>query len=312
MASCPQRGSGPKTQLGPGGTLSEQQKRQFRQMRFSNKNGTSSKVDPKSYGYVSRGDDNILQTSDTAQREYFDWILETFKQVGRTESASTSNISSSSSVDSEQALASLRKLREAFLHQPPNEFSKKVHLFSVRVSSAVGHYQTYVPSIQYLLSDGCGLLTPTEQSEIASVMVLHVCHRNGHVAESLRIFNQYLDPHKDARILQTILAWASGDYHTWMSLYNSESDHSLFAVMTMGLPRIVEHMVACFDATYYTYGMSDLKKCLPKGVTWEEFRERYAVSWEVEDDTVHIRRRQPRVKSQPDASPQPNANKGEV
>ncbi|OBA21903.1 hypothetical protein METBIDRAFT_38975 [Metschnikowia bicuspidata var. bicuspidata NRRL YB-4993] len=262
-------------------------------------------VDPALYGYISRGEDSRLQHSETAQREYFDWILETFRQVENSGLAAVAECAEKMSADlgikgssasSEQVLPSLRKLREALLHSPPSEFSKKVHLFSVRVSSAVGHYQTYVPSIQYLLADGRSLLTRTERKEMASILVLHVTHRTGDTSEGFRLFFQYLNPHKECRILQAIVAWAQGDYHAWMELYNSESDHSVFAIMTMGLATMMRHMIECFNGAYYTYSLEDLERCLPKGVTWAEFRERYNVPWELEDNTVHIRRRQVRGK----------------
>lgn len=288
-------------------TLTEKQKQQARKERFApeNERSRSPALDilaaHRKYGFVSRGEESRLQKSVQAQREYFDWILETFRQVEKaglalspssTEAFRGGAWSQQSSANSEQVLTSLRKLREALLHQKPCEFSKKVYLFSVRVSSAVGHYQTYVPSIQYLLGDARMLLSATERSEVASILVLHVSHRNERNSEALGLFFTHLDAEKDARTLATVLAWAQGDYHAWMSLYNSESDHLVFAVMSMGLPRMMQHMVACFGDSFFTYKMTDFKECLPKGVTWEAFKEKYGVTWELEDDTVHIRRRQ--------------------
>lgn len=277
----------------------------MRQKRFLEENTTKT-ADPKLYGFVSRGEDNRLQKSELAQRAYFDWILETFKQVDKSDVAPKQGSVVGNRADklnnaasSEQILASLRKLREALLHQGASEFSKKVHLFSVRVSSAVGHYQTYIPSIQYLLSDARSLLTSGEYSEVASLLVLHVAHRNSNNCEALRLFFHHLDPHKHSRVLRTILAWGLGDYHAWMHLYNTESDHSMFAVMSMGLPAMLAHMVACIRTSYFTYPWEDLKKDLPKGLGWDELKHLHADSWELEGGIVHVRKRQrPRPKIQ--------------
>lgn len=226
------------------------------------------------YGFVSRGDDNRLQASEKARRDYFDSILESFD----------------SGDDNSAVLAGLRKVREALLHRKPDEFAKSVFLFSVRVGSTLGHYQTYIPSINYLLSEAQSLLSESEREEIAALLVLHVSHCNNDGARALSVFHEHFES-KHTKTYRALMAWIQQDYVLWLSLYNAETNPSHFAVMTLGLQRMMEHMVVCFDAAFFTYSKHDFESLLPKATTWATFREKYGVKWEEQEEVLVIRRR---------------------
>lgn len=302
---------------------SEEDKRKQRQLRFSK----PSKPKNSEYGFVSRGEDSRLQVSEDARREYFDWILDTFsefceqnegsplgslpregtelkekkvkgkaeksekseKETEKSESIDSANTISTAGVD--KILTSLRKLREALLYKQPDEFSKKVFLFSVRVSSSVGHYQTYVPTINHLLSHA-SLLSPSEHRELATLLVLHVSHCNKQNAKALELFFEHLDTVKDARILATLRSFITGDYYTWLDIYNSETGHSIFAIMTFGLLHMMSHMVKCVSALYFSVSEAEIRaKFLPRGIDIETFQKRYSSGWRVDEGMVVVRER---------------------
>lgn len=257
-------------------------------------------LQPPRYGFVSRGEDSALQSSEDAQREYFEWILRNFECQESKQGDSEPNRSSlpeigtksppkaATSIDS--TVTNLRKLREAMLHQKPSEFSVKVHLFSIRVSAPVGHYQTYVPSINYLLA--CPeLLSASEVSEIAILLVLHISHHNIENEKAFRVFEQYLLKLENGNVYEVLVAWASLDYYNWIRLYNSESDHCIHAIMAGGLSKILSHMAECMTKLYFSIPAGELQRFLPENVTHSEYREKYAPLWSEEGANVVIRRR---------------------
>lgn len=254
---------------------------------------------PPLYGFVSRGEDSRLQTSEHAQREYFDWILQTFNQTSEEKTTKVKDANEKASSEStakcivsvDSTLSALRKLREAILHQKPSEFSVKVHLFSVRVSTPVGHYQTYVPSINYLLSS-IDMLSEIEVSEVATLLVLHISHDNNENEKAFRVFDHYLLRERNRLIYKLLVAWATGDYYTWLKMYNSEPGHSIQAIMTGGLTRMMAHMVECMTRSFFTVSIRDFEeKFLPCGVTLGEFVEKYAPNWHEEAANLVIRQR---------------------
>lgn len=272
---------------------SDKLKKAARAQRFGNSVQTG-KEQPYCYGFVSRGSEGLLQHSEQAQREYFDAILENFK-ASRTEKH---NLKWSSKPETRaddagltSLLTNLRKLREALLHKPPDDFTKKVHLFSLRVSSAIGHFETYIPSINYLTHEARSLLTSAEHREIMTLRVLHLAHKNGANNRALETFFEHLDPQKDSRVFSTLVSWLLGDYSLWMLMYNSESDHAIHCAMSLGLSQMMKHMIDCFSKSFFTYRYDDFMKFLPRGMSWEDFRSEYSTPWTVEDNIITVRRR---------------------
>lgn len=207
---------------------------------------------------------------------------------GKNSKGSVYSKANDGSLDS--TLASLRKLREAMLHQKPTTFSVKVHLFSVRISAPIDHYQTYIPSINYLLASG--LLTDDEMEEIATLLVLHVSHCNHQDAQAFRIFDQHLLRDKNSHLYSVLVAWTTGDYHNWVAKFNGECDHCVHAIMARGLPKMMAHMVMCMTKSYFTLSVQDFKEeFLPKGMGVGEFIEKYALQWKEEEGKVVIRQR---------------------
>lgn len=188
----------------------------------------------------------------------------------------------------DQILSSLRKLREALLHLPPDEFSKKVHIVSVRISANMGHFQTYLPSMKYLLENCEHLLSPVEIVEMATLMVLHLVHFSDDVLLALKYYFKYLEE-DGIDTKEVIMSWIHKDYYTWTVLYNKEMDNLRSKLMSMGVKKMVTHMVECMQKSYFNYPLKAL--ILPRGVSFEELQKNYGVSWEKNQDNIIIRAR---------------------
>lgn len=265
------------------------------------------------YGFVSRGDDHRLQQSDSARRAYFEEIMSSFvvyaNNLGPELRAWLQNVEKTDQedgwiVDATQALSladknkctvnqilmALRKLREALLSSETDAFAKRVFLFSVRIAASMGHYQTYIPSIHYLLHRARPLLTPTEMSELATLLSLHLAHFNQHNTKALETYHQY--KLNDRQLFKALKSWSTGDYFTWVKIYNSECDACKSAVMAMGLPHMMSHLINVIQSSYFTVTKSYLEQhVLPDGVVYDDLVQKYRCQWQLDNDIVIVRKR---------------------
>lgn len=301
-------------------TEEEAEKMKQRSMRFAKKDESAR----PQYGFLSRGEDDRLQKSDKHRRELFNQILKSFaafctqaevnnnisefvsqklkqlsieeknveqaekgKGKGDEDKGRRKEVDKTLSMDS--ILTSLRKLREALIHTTVDDFSKEVFLFSIRISTNIGHYQTYIPSINFLLS--LNKLTKEETREVASLLILHVLHFNQEFNFSIRLFYKYLDPEIDQKVLTVIRSYMVKDYYTWTNLYNEEVDSAASAMMRYGVKHMVQVIIDCLSNSYFSMDLKELEKFLPNGVTYETIMKEHKLMWQKEGNNIMIRQR---------------------
>lgn len=304
----------------PNGDVTEEEAEKMKQrsMRFAKKDEPVR----QQYGFLSRGEDDRLQKSDKHRRELFNQILKSFaafctqvevnnnisefvsrklKQLSIEETTEEKSGDEDKNrkkedgnkpdkaVSMDSILTSLRKLREALIHTTVDDFSKEVFLFSIRISVNVQHYQTYIPSINFLL--GLNKLTKEETKEVASILVLHVLHFNQEYNFSIRLFYKYLDPETDQKVLSVIRSYMANDYYTWTKLYNEEVGSAASAMMRYGIKRMVQVIVECLSSSYFSMDVRELEKLLPNGVTYETITKEHKLMWQKEGNNIVIRQR---------------------
>ncbi|CUM47386.1 uncharacterized protein AC631_01259 [Debaryomyces fabryi] len=288
--------------------LVDEEKLKLRKSRFSNdnKNYKSTKVQ---YGYVSRGEDNRLQKSHSERLHFFNHIVNSFIRYSNANTASdlsrdfdrfisksdippddSAGILEEPTIDS--ILNNLRKLREALLHERANAFTKKVFLFSIRVSVNMGHYQTYIPSITYLLhSNNSLLLEDVEKQEIATILVLHTAHFNEENSKALQLYFKYINP-SEIKTMKILKSWINSDYYNWIQYYNSETDNGKAFVMKFGLPRMAHHMINAINKSYFSFKLKDFQDIyLPNGLSYAQLSDKYKTNWKLDNDTIIVRER---------------------
>jgi len=186
----------------------------------------------------------------------------------------------------DKTLMSLRKLREALLKYPCDEFSKSVFLYSIRISTRVGHYQTYIPSINYLLKN-LSILKPAELNEIASVYVLHLAHFSNNNVLALEAFHKYSND--DLKLHQILKAWRTMDYYTWFKLFHAEKDIMYHKMMSFGKDKMMKHSIKCMQKSYFQLPKSYIEEVFHVG--FEELQKDYHCEWALNEQMVVIRSR---------------------
>lgn len=297
-------------------TPEEQEKNKQRLARFA-----KSKSAPKDeFGLVSRGNDTRLRNNEHDRVEFYRQILFQFvrfcscstpnslhlglsKLINEEDYQSIDNTDSDfpkpENVTMDSILLSTRKLREALLCDPPSAFHKKVFMFSVRISSVLGHYQTYIPSINYLILHRAELdLSDLEFEEIATILILHLVHLNENIPRAIQLYFRYI-PHKK-EILTVIQSWINGNYYHWVRIYNEERNEAIVSLMKLGHDKMVRRLIKTISCCYYTLQKSDLEQnYLPHDLNFDELVSKHKINWKLSDDgkTVIIRERKKKVVS---------------
>lgn len=280
----------------------EESKKLERAARF----GESRKYGSEEYGFVSRGEDDRLQKSSKEREKFFDKILKKFISYCETtdtstlseelksilDQASDQKVEKMENVTMDSILSSLRKLREAMINCKCDKFTVKVFLFSIRISANIGHYQTYLPSIYFLLQqEDDKLLLKAEKREIVTLMILHLSHFNKNNSKALKEYFRYFQDDEDDQLLRTLKSWSTGDYFNWIRSYNNENDIAKSTIMRFGINTMIERMVKTINMSYFHLDLDYLTRSLPSGITFDVLKEKHNVTWKLDGKNLIIRER---------------------
>lgn len=293
----------------------EAKKMELRRARFNTTPAKSS----KDYGLASKGD-TTLQSSEKKRIEYFDEIVNAYTSFQLQENENrvrNMNIDGKVTQNDQlgrsggrfiadrqdprpevaSTLRKLRILREALMSHRPNEFSKKVFMFSVRVGAKCRQFETYVASILYLINNATGLLDPEEKTEIVSLLILHVSHCNLDSNGAMNLFFQHLDIQKNIYLYRLLQAWVTDDYYYWMKAFKEENDIATLSIMSFGLERMSKIMIECINGAYFTYPLKGIENILPKEIKWQVFKRRFEIQWVEANGNLTIKTRNKPLKS---------------
>ena len=290
----------------------------------------SNKTTSKSYGFISRGESSALQHSRKEREKYFETIIDNFTKYCEGNSSSSlsqefrkyidregekdkkdnklhenehendsksqkenhSLHNTNTSIDS--ILLSLRKLREALINIPIDDFTIKAFLLSIRIAANVGHYQTYVPAINFLLAHKRHLETQ-EEHEISTLLVIHIVHFNNDYHKAINLYFKHFTNNGSTKLLTIIQSWFLNDYYNWVKLYNSEVDNARSRIMSFGVKSIISTIISTLELAYFNIDCNYLnQKILPNGVDLSILQKSYGVKWVTKDNNVVIRERRKR------------------
>lgn len=269
----------------------------------------------QSYGLLSKGNSNSLQTSEHDRQEYFDSIQTHFLQLAVSVNDPkivpyARNITVSKNLVEEittapinvvpidTILMQLRVLREAILSIPPTEFHKHVLIYSILVSALYGHYQTYTPSFLTLINDVLPELYETTQLEdyfhddsqfqlVCTIYIYHLIHYANDPVEAFRLLGQYFSP--ESPIYEFIGSWTDKDYFQWRRAFDNESDPALHRIMAFGEITMAQAALAKVGKSYHRMERNELEHTI--GMQWPSITQKLGCEWQLENDFVYIRKR---------------------
>lgn len=267
----------------------------------------------QSYGLVSRGHSNPLQTSESERINFFNNIQEKFLQL--TLSTRTQRVidyarditinkelldqdlqAPADVITIDNILMQLRVLREAILSLPPTDFHKDVLIFSILVSAVYGHYQTYTPAFLTLLNDILPELLDTAQLEdyyredefqrVCTIYIYHLVHYADDCASAFQLLGQYYSP--ESPLYEFIGCWVDRDYFQWRRAFDAERDPALHRMMAFGELTMAKEALARVGRSYLRMDRTELESVL--GMDWSRLVNDLHCEWALEGDVVMIRK----------------------
>ena len=260
------------------------------------------------YGLLSRGEDTRLVNNEEEQKKYFGAIQRHYirfcydagdgsvlkaalKAVEKSQAESwdtdqkggkrvgDKDRSKKPAIDS--IIMSLRKLREAMIAQKPSEFMKTVFLFSVRVTSTMGHHASYVPSVIKLMEIHEVLpLTNAEIQEVCGVYALYLVVVAGDVVRGYQVLDQ--NDWKDSRLQAVLRAWVTKDSVSWARLYATETDLGRSKMMQSGDAHMAMEGLKRVGRSYFFIQTTELEKMI--GWKWPAIQKDLGCGWRQEED----------------------------
>ncbi|KAK3339000.1 hypothetical protein B0H65DRAFT_433667 [Neurospora tetraspora] len=192
--------------------------------------------------------------------------------------------------DLSQILSALRKLREALVASSRlDDFTTQVYLFAVRLGILSSSFETYLPSLLYLLRvihrSPTHPLTSVEYHEVVSYLVLDTACRRGDLAEAYALRNRY--KLKDPKVDATLKALVMDDWVSWRRTKRSVDGYRV-RLMEFAEPGVRGHVLKAFGRAYLSVGVEYLEEVM--GMKWEDMVERFGVGWELNNGRVVIRK----------------------
>ncbi|ODV87234.1 hypothetical protein CANARDRAFT_21200 [[Candida] arabinofermentans NRRL YB-2248] len=274
-----------------------------RRKRFEEQSANIERQKSDDYGLISRGEDLRLQTNEADRLRLYSKIQKELEERDATVDT----------VRDDRILMSFRKMRESLLALKPDSFTRDVFMESIRFSVSIGHHQSYIPSIYYLIeSDNVqNNLSKAESDEITMFLILHKLHFSNEIEESFNILlntfgglsisetlktldlanlHRLTDPEC---ILLVIYSYSIKDYFLWQKLYAYLSDNpqkqfhcNCATIMSFSMKAMVKIAIQRLGISFFTLNKSVVKNFT--GVDWESLVGDYGVPWSVDENNDNI------------------------
>lgn len=196
-------------------------------------------------------------------------------------------------------LTALRKLREGLLGSssmaPSPVFAQRVHVFNIRLAILVHSWESYLPSLMYLLSKLHTKEHPLPQSELVemtSYLILDLATRQDDPGAAFALrYNSKIRFGYDSRYVNTILRSIMAN--DWVAFWRTRRkvDGYLRAILHWHAEKVRKTSLKAIGRTYMTCDASYLLASASGGeLSWEELVRAEEVGWAKEGDKVVIRK----------------------
>ncbi len=182
----------------------------------------------------------------------------------------------------------MRKLREAIVASARTDmFALRVYVFVIRVTMLTGHMESYHPALLHLLRHihPRNPLSDSELQDFIGFYILDLACRQNDLAAAYRA--RYLYGYRDAKVERILQALVHGDWWAYWRL-EGMMDRYQQQLMKWGDDGMRKHVLKCLGQSYLTVEKTYLERTTRR--TWEELKKRDGMTWQLEGQTVTIRK----------------------
>ncbi|KAH7350212.1 hypothetical protein B0T11DRAFT_138981 [Plectosphaerella cucumerina] len=207
--------------------------------------------------------------------------------MSRPSTAPAASASSNTKLLSDLMMA-LRKLREGIVaSKRADDFAIQAYLFNIRLAVLIKNPESYHPAILHILR--ClhpqRALTSVELQEVVAYLVLDTACRRRDLAEAYALRHRY--KLSDSKVDMVLGALVHDDYATYHKVKRSVDGHKA-RLLEFAEGDMRTHTLKCFGRTYLSVGRQFLEQSTDW--TWDALRDNAGVGWQLEGDTVLIRK----------------------
>uniref|UniRef100_A0A093VCL1 Putative mannan endo-1,4-beta-mannosidase A n=1 Tax=Talaromyces marneffei PM1 TaxID=1077442 RepID=A0A093VCL1_TALMA len=201
-------------------------------------------------------------------------------------------------------LMSLRKLREGILatsSTTPVAFQQQIHIFSIRFSILARHPPSYFSSLRYLLDNlhtNSHPLSVHDLTDFTSYLILDYACRQNSLAPAYTLLVQAREKHGfKSPVVDQVLNALTHD--NWISFWRiqKEVDGYVRAIMGWATDHMTKQALKAAGRTYLSVNANWLLRTSTgeQGWTWQRLADKEKLGWQLEGDSVIIRK--PRAKT---------------
>ncbi|GME92463.1 unnamed protein product [[Candida] boidinii] len=275
-----------------------------RKLRFQKESEKIERNKESEFGLVSRGEDLRLQNDIKERTKFFESVKERYDLV-------KSMGLPISEKDKDFILMSMRKLREASLRIVElDKLTKEIFFFSIEFSISVGHHQSYIPAINFLLSKisidnkkSSDVLSEKEVEFLINCIILYNINFLKQREESLNFFYKFyssfdflsipdvddLTLMSDTQLIyKNIECLITDDFHCWLKILRHQKRYnsSYYSIMKLGLQNVIRLGLDVLGKSYNMLNLSVLEEYML--TDWKELVSIYKCPWKLNEDTKNV------------------------
>lgn len=201
-------------------------------------------------------------------------------------------------------LTALRKLREGILgssHTVTSPlFAQRVHVFNIRVAILAHHWESYLPSLLYLLTHLHSKQYPlpkSELTEMTSYLILDLATRQNDLGGAFALrYNSRIKFGYSSRSIDVLLRSISDN--NWVAFWRARRkvDGYLRAMLHWHAEKIRKPVLKAIGRTYMTCDLDWIINSTTGGeMSWEELVRAEDVGWGRDGNKIIIRK--PKVRA---------------
>lgn len=185
-------------------------------------------------------------------------------------------------------LLAMRKIREAVVASSRTDlFALRAYIFIIRAAISTNQVESYHPALSHLLYKlhPCSSLSAPEEHEFVGYYILDLSCRQSDLARAFEVRNAYR--YRDATVEMVLRALVHGN---WLIFWKIEQLADIYQkrLIEYGEDKVRKNALRCLGRSYLSVEKAYVERVA--GRDWEKLREQECSGWDLEGETITIRR----------------------
>ena len=185
-------------------------------------------------------------------------------------------------------MMAMRKLREAIVASSrADAFASKAYTFIIRAAILTRHMESYHPAMLHLFHKihPSSPLSKLEYHEFVGYHILDLACRQNDLAQAHKVRNRA--GYRNARVETVLSAIVHNNWYKFWNAYGSADEYQK-RLMKWHADKMRKHIIECFGKSYLVVDKSYVE--MAAASSWEDLRKESSLGWELNGETLTIKR----------------------